>query len=387
MSRVYTFWYIADMSKASIRNEKKCLNCQAEVPSTYCPECGQKNSDPHLSIKDILHDFLHDLTHFDGKFFLTAKLLITRPGFLSTEFIKGKRATYLHPVRMYVFTSAVFFYFLYSFLVHVPKNAKEEHKEDTPEMIVDRLNELDTGKHEPYSLRNGWLLKNNKDTLMNLKNKDVIDSVSDSISNLEQANYSKVFDPGDSTDHVASLAKYNSIDEYLHDQKKLSPDKRDGIVKRFVSQKIINLILFFKVNKGNAPYILLDTFLHQFSAILFVSLPLVTLILSMLFYKRRDLNYATHGIFLLHLYVFMLINTFVVLSLGKAAEYTGLNFLNTLSFIVGFVPLYYGYKAIKRFYDLKRSKTLVKFSIFLFLNSILFSILFLFYFILTLIKV
>jgi hypothetical protein len=45
---------------------------------------------------------------------VTLKDLLFKPGFLTKEYMKGRRKNYLHPVRMYVFTSAVFFLVFYS---------------------------------------------------------------------------------------------------------------------------------------------------------------------------------------------------------------------------------------------------------------------------------
>ena len=100
-----------------IRADKSCLNCGARVEARFCPECGQLNTEPILRLRDVLMDAIHLLTNFDGKFFKTVQLLITRPGYLSTAFLNGKRASYLPPVQMYFFTSAVFFFLLYTFFV------------------------------------------------------------------------------------------------------------------------------------------------------------------------------------------------------------------------------------------------------------------------------
>lgn len=59
--------------------------------------------------------FFNDITHFDGKFVPTAGYLLARPGFLSKEYVSGRRQRYLHPVRMYVFTSALFFLLFFAF--------------------------------------------------------------------------------------------------------------------------------------------------------------------------------------------------------------------------------------------------------------------------------
>ena len=40
--------------------------------------------------------------------------MITKPGYLTLEYMRGKRQSYLHPIRMYVFTSAFFFIIFFS---------------------------------------------------------------------------------------------------------------------------------------------------------------------------------------------------------------------------------------------------------------------------------
>ncbi|MHA4846571.1 DUF3667 domain-containing protein [Flavitalea antarctica] len=102
------------MSHSKERAEKNCLNCGETVLGRYCHICGQENIVPKESIWGLVSHFFQDITHFDGKFFSTGKLLFTKPGFLPKEYLSGRRARYLHPIRMYVFSSAVFFLIFYS---------------------------------------------------------------------------------------------------------------------------------------------------------------------------------------------------------------------------------------------------------------------------------
>jgi len=81
----------------------------------YCHVCGQENVEPKESFWHLLTHFFNDITHFDGKFFITLKDLLFKPGFLSKEYMIGRRASYLNPVRMYVFTSAIFFLLFFFF--------------------------------------------------------------------------------------------------------------------------------------------------------------------------------------------------------------------------------------------------------------------------------
>ena len=91
--------------------------------------CGQENLEPKETVWHLVNHFFEDITHFDGKFFSTVKYLITKPGFLSKEYMQGRRASYLNPIRMYVFTSAIFFVVLFS-LTNAEKIMKLDEKPD-----------------------------------------------------------------------------------------------------------------------------------------------------------------------------------------------------------------------------------------------------------------
>lgn len=97
------------MSHQPERKEKNCLNCGATVVGRYCHVCGQENIVPKQNFWSLLKHFVYDIFHFDGKFFDTLKKLIFRPGLVPKEYVQGKRMHYLDPIRMYLFTSAVFF--------------------------------------------------------------------------------------------------------------------------------------------------------------------------------------------------------------------------------------------------------------------------------------
>ena len=119
------------MSHLKERKEKNCLNCQTEVVGRYCHHCGQQNLEPKETVWHLIQHFFNDITHFDGKFFETVKYLLRKPGFLSREYMRGRRMTYLNPIRMYVFTSAIFFILLFSLSkpeVMVSKRAKNGAK-------------------------------------------------------------------------------------------------------------------------------------------------------------------------------------------------------------------------------------------------------------------
>ncbi|HUE48105.1 MAG TPA: DUF3667 domain-containing protein, partial [Steroidobacteraceae bacterium] len=50
-----------------------------------------------------------DLTHADSRLWRTLNALLFKPGYLTREFLSGRRARYLPPVRLYLVLSVVFF--------------------------------------------------------------------------------------------------------------------------------------------------------------------------------------------------------------------------------------------------------------------------------------
>ena len=97
------------MTGTATTHRSHCQNCGSPLQGPYCSACGQHDVDYSGSFWHIIEDGLEGALHFDGKFFRSARYIFTRPGFLTTEFIAGRRATYMHPVRLYIFTSFLFF--------------------------------------------------------------------------------------------------------------------------------------------------------------------------------------------------------------------------------------------------------------------------------------
>jgi len=62
-----------------------------------------------VRLHDLFHEAFHEFAHLDGKIFQTLKILVTKPGLLTVEFLNGRRARYLSPVRLYLTCSVLFF--------------------------------------------------------------------------------------------------------------------------------------------------------------------------------------------------------------------------------------------------------------------------------------
>lgn len=96
------------MSTASEGNEV-CRNCGAAVTGAYCAACGQAADVRIPTLGRFLADVVDDLYSFDSRFWRTLLPLVFRPGFLSQEFLGGRRVRYLPPLRLYLVLSLLFF--------------------------------------------------------------------------------------------------------------------------------------------------------------------------------------------------------------------------------------------------------------------------------------
>lgn len=92
----------------------ECPNCGSASLGHYCPECGQH---VHVarSVKDILHEAVHGVLHLDGKFWRTLPKLIFKPGELTRDYVEGKRARYVAPFGIFLFTVFAM-YFTFAFV-------------------------------------------------------------------------------------------------------------------------------------------------------------------------------------------------------------------------------------------------------------------------------
>jgi hypothetical protein len=87
-----------------------CENCGAQLTGRYCAQCGQPAIDYRRSFRHVLVDVLDSFLNWDSKFFATIWWLIVRPWRLTNEFLAGHRVRYLHPVRLYLLASILFFF-------------------------------------------------------------------------------------------------------------------------------------------------------------------------------------------------------------------------------------------------------------------------------------
>lgn len=331
------------MSHAPQRIEKNCLNCGTLVQGHYCQNCGQENIVPKETFWHMFTHFFYDITHFDGSFFTTLKDLLFKPGFLTKEYMKGRRKAYLHPVRMYVFTSAVFFLVFFS-LYHVSESDIEFNPKENIVVPIPKRDSTVSDRILPTPA-----FKTIKDSLANSK--------------MDTTHKSKSKNGGFNV-NFGSAEKYKSVHEYDSIQQSLPKSKKDNWIKKIINKKAIVINQRYTGKENTMMVDLVNKFIHSVPYILFASLPLFALFLKLLYFRRKQFYYADHGVFLIHLYIFTFLFMLFWFSLDKLKSTTNLGGVGIIQTILVLTGLFYTLMSLKNFYQQGWGKTILKFILF-----------------------
>ncbi len=313
------------MSHLKERKEKSCLNCNAKLHGKYCSICGQENLEPQESTGHLIGHFFQDITHFDGKFFSSLKYLVTKPGFLTAEYAAGRRASYLNPVRMYVFTSFLFFLILFALPGEKGGSTNKYYDPDEQEQT---------------------------------KNKDTAKNTGSSKPKPETVKKDSSENAGGLTMGTGNGSRYASAEQY--DSLLANGTLHDNAIARFFIRKNFDYKKKYGSN-GRTGDVLKEEFKHTIPQMLIISLPLFALFLQIVYSRNKKLYYVAHAVFALHLYIFFYIAILAIVLLEMLSALPYLHWLHTLSIFFGLYMVYYVYKAMRNFYQQKRLKTILKY--------------------------
>jgi hypothetical protein len=86
-----------------------CRNCGAPAPGTYCPACGQETQARLPKFTQFLREAAGRYVALDGRLWRTLAALVFRPGFLTREYLAGRRRRYIRPARLFLVASLLLF--------------------------------------------------------------------------------------------------------------------------------------------------------------------------------------------------------------------------------------------------------------------------------------
>lgn len=352
------------MSHQPLRQEKNCLNCDSTVPERYCPNCGQENIENRPSFHHLFTHFFADLFHYDSGFWKTMKTLLFKPGKIVSDYLAGKRKTYVEPAKLYIFVSFVAF-FLPHFLPDLEEKEKDEDR-------VRKTLSFDSSEVQDY-LKNGNLSGLNNitsvaqlDSLQNslpeeqkmgkdeyqlarktleilensvVKKEDGIMELDMDLLNLRITTKDGI-NFGPHYQNMKTLAQFDSI------HNSLPPSNRLNWAFAKVARKAVELRERDSLHHENLMEKFREAFAKNIPKAIFVYLPIFAFFLWLVHGKKRWLYYD-HGIFTLYFFSAILIFITLIdvcdgiLAIPVKIFPATYNVFSTISFwLTGFTALY-----------------------------------------------
>ena len=306
----------SDISELSIL----CPNCGALKSGRFCSVCGQNDRDYDNGFWTIARDAVGELFELDGRVAQSLKTIVLKPGQLSVEFEANRRANFVSPIRLFLFTSIIWF-FLFSISIPEPENVaggrSEVHVDFVDSQETLGSEDVAHGIEEMRSLLDPWRVR---------KLNDILSTESTTIRKR--------------TIHgLASVVQNQPEWEFLKKQ-----------------------IVTLSVEIIHSPENWVEDVVDNLPLTMFVLLPWYALLLS-LFYIGKKKRFVHHFVFAIHVHAF----SFLLLSLVilTPARSTNDNFWGTFwsvfDLIVILALMCHIYLSFKRFYDDGHAKTIAKY--------------------------
>ncbi|MFN9846918.1 MAG: DUF3667 domain-containing protein [Alphaproteobacteria bacterium] len=115
-------------------HQSACADCGTVTVGRFCHNCGNP-SHVHRTLLHLGEELLHGVMHFDSRTWRTLPLLIFRPGQLTRDWVMGKRARYVSPLALFLFTIFVMFMAL-SYAPIVPEKLPATPGADVSGMVA-----------------------------------------------------------------------------------------------------------------------------------------------------------------------------------------------------------------------------------------------------------
>ena len=222
---------------------KKCLNCENDISEddNFCPHCGQVNDLKKVSLKQYLSAYFDDFLSFDSRFLNTIVGLVFKPGFVTKNYVEGKRMRYMNPFRLYIQITILFFLVVGIFsTIDNFKTIDEQSYQLIPEL------NLDQGKANLDDIKS--------ETLNELRKNDVVlDSatlnlIDNGIQNISQ-NKDSIQDEHNSRKALQTEMLFYFIDSIATDNVILEKFK-DESIQRSEKDSVMNQL--FELIRGKA---------------------------------------------------------------------------------------------------------------------------------------
>jgi hypothetical protein len=338
---------------------RTCPNCGAPAHGPFCYACGQSEKGMIRHLSEVVSDMADIVFNVDSRIFRSLWDLYVRPGYLTTEYLAGRRARYVTPFRLFFFLSIIAFFAIQAAL---PKISPDDIRFDTSDSIADAKTPEEVNKLVEESVAGLTVAKNMPG--IPLKAQAEIDR-----------NMQKVRDRGDKQirklkEKAAAIAAGAEADED-EDESRVTLFEIDGKpwslkanpvhidwLSDALNGKLNATLEHMKENIENVktdPGRIVAGWFSVLPQTLFVVMPLFAVLLKFFFLFKRRL-YMEHLLVALHSHAFIFMSILVILGLGLLGALTAetqwlakpLGWLQTLAWIWLFVYLFLMQKRVYR---------------------------------------
>jgi hypothetical protein len=303
-----------------------CRNCAAPIRGQYCANCGQRSQVRVITMWELTRDMVGDIADLDSRIWRSLIPLLLKPGHLTVDYLKGRRARYMPPFRMYLVLSILFF-----LLVSVLSD-QEFFQVDagdgavTLEQARDGLDEaIAKGAANPEAARQ-------------------LEIARESLARTEEQSSKKE----DSRDKQSPDEKCADITIDIGDFSWITQEEIEARATS-ICKKIVE-------DNGKS---LARGMLENVPRMLFAFLPLIALVLKGLYPLSRR-YYVEHLLFVIHFHAFVFLLLILEMPAAKLAEFAGLPTWPLTTLISLYIP-YYLFRSMRRVYEQGRLVTLFKY--------------------------
>ncbi len=344
----------------------ECKNCSTAIEGPFCHFCGQRYHDHKESFGELVYEFISDFLHFDSRFFKTILPLIFLPGKLTRSYNEGRQRSQFHPIRLYLFSSFVYF-FLFFYFNNPTQTFNTANNANPAAFIIDSVNS---------SIRKDSLNQAQKASAdSSFRNRSIAGKPGTRpVAEKKAISVAKYPIARNSTTSITLTSNLDSLllkkvspEEYTRQQKALSNDRKAGFFERLITMRLLKINLEGTGGKEEFVKKVTETFFHNIPKMLFFLLPVFALFLKILYIRRKQFYYVDHAILSLHYFSFIFL--LLVISHFILDKIFGTEFFTRVAgiWIMLYLPL-----AMKKLYAQSWSKTIVKFIVlsFLFIFSV-----------------
>lgn len=318
------------MNLKKISRADHCLNCNTQLnieSDNFCPSCGQLNNTKKETAVGLVKELVEEFLHLDSKVIRSLVPLLFKPGFLTVDYINGKRARYFHPVRMFLIVTVIMFIvggFSSNKEDKIAKSKKQMASADSSNVDNDTLN-----------LRADSTYTFNTETLQ-------FEREESNKTGINNANFYWSFG--------SVKIQRDTLQRYL-DKGITEPSVLMDTFK--IEKTFFNTIFFSQAIKSQlaGKEKIFDYYKHKLPWLFFSLMPVFAFVLY-LFYIRRKIFFVDHLIFAFHLHS----ATFMINTIQDLI--TWLTPLNS-AILSYYIPIYY-FISLKKVYGQSIPKTIFK---------------------------